>query len=333
MEFAHLTGVEKAAVLALALPPEASKDLLSRLDDVEVERVMAMIARFDEVPGTVRDQVLSEFRDAVEKHRESLIGGRGRAAALARSALDAERAQRIARCIGRDETRIDRVLARLDPGFVARTLAGEHPQTVALVLAQLSEDRAAAIVASLPQGFGTDVMVRLAGLDAVPADVLAELEEDVAELFDAGQGPAAPVGGASVAARILNRVPRAAGSMILEAVEDTDPCLAQQIRRRMLRFDDLHRLDRRDFQVLLREVSIEDLVLALKTAGEAIRAKVFDNVSNRAAEQIREEAELLGAVRRSDVERVQERIVEIARRLDDEGRIALDPDEKVDGVV
>ncbi len=328
-----MTGVEKAAVLTLALPPEASRDLLSRLGDAEVERLMAVIARFDEVPGSVREQVLSEFHEALGRHRESLIGGRARAVDLARSALGDVRAQRVSRCIGTDETRLDLVLARLDPGFVARTLAGEHPQTLALVLAQLSEERAAAVVAALPADLGGDVMIRLATLGTLPADVLAEIEQDVAELFDAGRGPASPVGGANAAARILNRVPRSAGAAILDGVDACDPCIAQEIRRRMLRFDDLHRLDRRDFQILLREVSIEDLVLALKTAGDAIRAKVFDNVSNRAAEQIREDAELLGAVRRSEVERVQERIVEIARRLDDEGRIALDPGEKVDGVV
>ena len=328
-----MTGVEKAAVLALALPPEASRELLSSLADDELERVLAAVARMGEVTGNVRERVLAEFQDSLGRHREALVGGRARAIALARGALDAERADRVSRCIGRDEDRIDRSLARLEPGFVARTLAHEHPQTIALVLAQLPEERAAAVMAALPESLSSDVVMRLASLDMVPADVVAELEEGVAELFDAGRGPASAVGGVDVAARILNRVPRSTGNAILNGVEGCDSDVASEIRQRMLRFDDLHRIDRRGFQTLLREIAIEDLVLALRATSDEMREKVFDNVSTRAAERIREDAELLGPVRRSEVEKVQGRIVEIARRLEEEGRIELDEKEAVDAMV
>lgn len=325
-----MTGAEKAAVLALAMPPETAHELLARLGDAELERLLAAVARFDEVPGSVRERVLDEFHTCVGQHRDAMLGGRARAVALARDALDAERAARVSRCIGHDSARIDRLLAPLAPGFVARTLAGEHPQTIALVLSQLSDDRAAAVVAALNESLGADVMLRLASLDAVPGDVIAELEEGVAELFDAGRGPSSLVGGRDAAARILSRVPRSAGNAILDGVDGRDPGIANEIRRRMLCFDDLRCLDRRGFQTLLREVSIEDLVLAIKGARAEMREKVFENVSSRAAEQIREEAELLGPVRRSEVERVQERIVEIARRLEEEGRIDLHEEEIVD---
>jgi flagellar motor switch protein FliG len=333
VEFERMTGVEKAAVLALALPDEAAQALLSRLGEDELERVLAAVASFDEVPGIVRERVLAEFRAALDRRKLVLVGGRARAVALARGALDGERADRVTKGIGRDEARIDRILARFEPGFIARTLAGEHPQTIALVLSQLSPEPAAAVVAALPGALGADVVIRLASLELVPAAVIAELEAGIAELFDADVGPAAAVGGKELAARILNRVPRTAGHALLEAVDARDPGVAAEIRRRMLRFDELRRIDRRGFQMLLREVPIEDLVLALKATTEEMREKVFENVSSRAAEQIREEAELLGAVRRSDVERVQERIVEIARRLEEEGRLELEDGESVDAVL
>jgi len=328
-----MTGAEKAAVLALTLSPEASRELFARLGDDAVERVLAAVARFAEVPGDVRERVLAEYRDAVARHRDALVGGRARATALARGALDPERAARVCRGIGRDETRIDRTLAAFAPGFVARTLAAEHPQTVALVLSQLPDERAAAVLAELPEDLGADVVIRLASLDAVPADVLDEIEAGVAELFDAGRGPSAPVGGQEVAARILGRVPRGSGTTILDGVGAREPEVASEIRRRMLRFEDLRRLDRRDFQTLLREISIEDLVLALKGSGDEMREKVFENVSHRAADQIREEAALMGPAKRSEVEAVRERIVEIARRLADDGRIDLHGEGSNDALV
>jgi len=328
-----MTGVEKAAVLALSLPSEAARDLLGRLADDELERVLAAVACFDEVSSDVRDRVLTEFGAAIARRQQVLLGGRARASALAQETLGGARAARLSRGIGRDETRVDRLLARFDPPFIARALAGEHPQTVALVLSQLPPERSAAVVAELTGPMAGDVVVRLAQLDRVPAEVIAELESGVAELFGDGLGPEAPVGGAEVAARMLNRISRSAGHAILERVDARSPELAAEIRRRMLHFDDLRRLDRRDFQSLLREIPIEDLVLALKVASEAMRQKVYENVSTRAADQIREEGELLGPVRRHDVEAVHARIVETARRLEDEGRIALDPREDVDAFV
>lgn len=325
-----MTGVEKAAVLVLAVPPEAARELLTRLGDDELERVLAAVARFDEVPAEVRERVLAEFRESLGRRRQVLVGGRGRAVALAQGALDPARADRLARTLGRDETRIDRVLARFAPGFIARTLAGEQPQTIALCLSQLPAEQAAAVMAALPETLGSDVVIRLASLDAVPSEVIAELEAGVAELFDEGSGPLSPVGGKEAAARILNRVPRAASDAILDSVDGREPEVAREIRRRMLCFDDLKRLERRGFQLLLREIPIEDLVLALKAASEPMRERVFENVSARTAEQIREDTELLGRVRRTEVERVQARIVEVARRLEEQGRLELDEGDRVD---
>ncbi|CAG0990930.1 Flagellar motor switch protein FliG [Myxococcaceae bacterium] len=326
MEIQDLTGVEKAAVLALSLPEDAAKALLERLGDDEVARILDAVARLREVPGELRDQVLIEFRKALLAHRDSIVGGRSRAAILAARALGDARSAPLARRIGSDESRIDRRLSRFSAGFVARTLAGEHPQTLALIVAELPPERAAFVLGSLPESLAADVVLRIATLEDVPAEVLAELEDDVSSLFETGSGPPAAIGGVENAARALARVPRSAGNPILAEVDGRNPLLGEALRRRMFRFEELRRLDRRSFQLLLREISIEDLVMALSITGDAMREKVFENVSQRAAEQIRDELDLLGPASRSEAEAVQDRIVDVARRLDEEGRIDLGSD-------
>lgn len=330
MDYADLTGVEKAAVLALALPEGDARALLGRLSEEEIECILSAASRLEEVPGAISERVVAEFRNAASRRRRSVVGGRARARGLARGSLEGAAGEALAHRLGRDETRIDRRLARFAPGFIARTLAGEHPQTIALVVSQLPAERAAFVVGALPETLGADVVLRVATLEDVSHEVLAELEESVAELFDAGGGPPTRVGGVESAARLMAHVPRSSANAILESVDGCNPLLAEEIRRRMLRFDDLQRLDRRGFQLLLQEIPIEDLVLALKAASETMREKVFENVSLRAAEQIRDETELLGPVRTSEVERVQVRIVDIARRLEEEGRIDLDAETEDD---
>lgn len=323
MEYERLTGTEKAAVLTLALPEEAARALLGRLGEDEVERILAAAAHLDEVPAPVLERVLAEFRESLSCRRHVVLGGRARAGALARSSLAEATGIALSQRIGRDDARIDRRLARFSPGFVARTLAPEHPQTTALVLSQLPPERAAFVIAALPPEVAADVVLRLASLDDVPRAVIAELEEAIAEIFDGGSGPPSPVGGVEVAARLMAKVPRSAAHAVLDGAEAANPILVEEIRRRMFRFDDLQRLDRRGFQLLLQEVPIEDLVLALKNASEAMCAKVFENVSMRAAEQVREEMDLLGVVRTSEIEAVQARILDTARRLEEEGRLDL----------
>lgn len=333
MDFDHMTGVDRAAVLALSLPSDQARALLSRLGDDELERVLAAVARLDEVPEPVQEKVLAEFRASNEQRGEVRVGGRARAVALAHGVLDSERAERVSRHLGRDETRIDRVLARFEAGFVARTLALEHPQTIALVLSQLPSTRGAQLIGKLPEALGADVVLRLANLDAVPSEVIAELEQGVGELFDRWTGPAARVGGMKAAAELLNKAPRLASTAILAGVDERNPVMATEIRRRMFCFEDLRFLDSKGFQALLREIAIEEIVVALRTASQELREKLFENVSARAAEQIREDLELLGPVRRSEVERVQAHILDLARGLQDVGRIELGAGEDADELV
>jgi flagellar motor switch protein FliG len=324
VEFEALSGPEKSAVLVLSLPEETVQSVLSHLSDAEVERVMAAVSRLGEVPASVQENVLREFRQALGSSENRVLGGRSRALALIEGSLEQNRSRKILEKLGRDEKRIDWTLRAFEPPYIAEVLGGEHPQTIALVLSQLPSDRGGSVIAALPEDLRPEVLIRLAELESVSNEVITLLEEGVAELFGRPMGAPTKVGGRDAAARLLNKVPKGDSSAILEGVDGRDPGVATEIRKRMLTFNDLVSVDNRGFQNLLREVSTEDLVVALKTASEEMREKVFANVSSRAADQIKEEAELLPPMKISEVEQIQVQIVEIARRLEEDGKLTID---------
>jgi len=323
VEYERLTGSEKAAVLVLSLPQEEVKRVIEALDDAEVERILAAVARFDRVPPRVQDLVLAEFREARGRRELTVHGGRDTAHGLARSVLDSGRADRILERLGREERRIEWTLRGYSAEFVAETLVAEHPQTIALILSQVPAGRGAEIIAALPEEMRADILLRLADLETVTTEVIAELEEGVIELIGRPSGAETRVGGPDIAASLLKRIKKEDGASILEGLEERAPELADLIRNRLLTFNELVCLESRDFQALLREVDTARMALALKTATDEMREKVFGSLSKRAGDALREELDLLGPTRLSDVEVVHQEIVEIARRLESEGAITI----------
>jgi flagellar motor switch protein FliG len=323
LDYERLTGPEKTAVLLLSLPQETACEYLARLADDEVERILGAVSRVEAVPSSVQERILAEFQQALGQSEPVLQGGRAQAAELAQSALGPARAQRILERLAPAGRGVEQTLRPFAPEFVGQTLADEHPQVIALVLSQLPVERGAPIIAALAEDVRPEVVTRLASLESVAADVMADIEQAVAALFGEPPAGGVRVGGTDAAAKLLNQARRQDAQAILESVDARSPEVAGEIRKRMLTFDDLAQLDKRGFQALLREVPVEDLVVALKTASEAMRERIFSNVSSRAADQIREEAELLGAMKLSEVERVQQGIVETARRLESEGKLTI----------
>lgn len=324
LQYEFLTGAEKAAILMLALPPQRVGTLMAKMDDGEVERILAAVSRFDEIPATVLDRVLQDFQEAIGRHELSIHGGREQALGLIQSTLEESRANKLMEKLGRDEKRVDWTLRAYSPSFIAETISEEHPQTIALVLAQIPADRGAAVVAELPEAIQAEVLLRVAGLETVTSDVIFDVEEELSDMFQRRVGAPTPLGGADAAAKLLNGIPKSEGQTILEAVDSRDPDVAGEIRKRMLTFNDLSTIDKRGFQTMLREIATEDLVVALKTATDEMRDKVFSNVSSRAADQIREEAELLPPMKLSEIETIQQQIVDVARRLEEEGALTID---------
>jgi len=323
LEFAGMTGSEKAAVLVLSLPEELVSEYLGQLEDPEVERILSAVARIDDVPPDLQKRVLADFRSRTGRRELTAHGGNDRAREIAERSLGEDRAERILERLGQEERRIEWTLRAYSAAFIAETISREYPQTVALILSQLPADRGAEEIAELPESIRGDVVIALAELESVTTDVIEELELGVADLFGRPPGAATRVGGADAAAKLLNRVAKSDGSAILEILDERDPDLAGLIRNRMLTFNDLVGVDDRGFQTLLREVQTEDLVVALRAASEEISQKVFANVSKRAADQIREEMDLQGPMKLSDVEQVQQQIVAEARRLEEEGKLTI----------
>ena len=324
LQYELLNGTEKAAILMMALQPRRVQMLMERMEDDEVERILASVSRFEVIPSSTLEKVLLEFQEAIGKHEVSIQGGREQAMALISGAIDADRATRLMEKLGRDEKRIDWTLREFSPEFVASQLDNEHPQSIALILAQLPSERGAAVVAHLGDDVRAEVMLRIANLEPVSTSVIYELEDELALMFQRPPGAPTPLGGTEVAAKLLNGVPKADGQVILDKMDTRDPDVAADIRKQMLTFNDLESIDKRGFQALLREVPTEDLVIALKIASDEIKEKVFSNVSSRAADQIREESELLPPMRLSEIEQVQRQIVDVARRLEEEGVVTID---------
>lgn len=324
LQYELLNGVEKAAILMMALTPKRVQDLMTRLEDAEVERILASVSRFEVVPSSTLEKVLLEFQEAIGKHEVSIQGGREQALKLISGAIDDDRASRLMEKLGRDEKRIDWTLRDYTPEFIAEQLSSEHPQSIAVILAQLPSERGAAIVAHLTDEVRPEVMLRVANLDTVSSNVIHELEDEIATMFSRSVGAPTPLGGTEVAAKLLNGVSKADGQLILDKMDTRDPEIAADIRKQMLTFNDLESIDKRGFQALLREVPTEDLVIALKTASDAMREKVFSNVSSRATDQIKEESELLPPMRLSEIEQIQRQVVDVARRLEEEGVLSID---------
>ena len=323
MEFERLSGSEKAAVLVLSLPEGEVQRVIEALDDNEVERILAAVARFDKVPSRVQNLVLAEFRENAGKRELNVHGGRDRAHGLARSVLETARADRILERLGREERRIEWTLRGYSPEFVAEMLGDEHPQTIALILSQVPAGRGAEVIAALPEESRADILLRLADLETVTTEVIAELEAGVIDLIGRPSGAETRVGGPDIAANLLKRISKDDGASILDGLEERAPDLAGIIRNRLLTFNELVCLDNREFQTLLREVDTARMALALKTATDEMREKVFGSLSKRAGDQLREELDLLGPTRLSDVEVVHQEIVEVARRLEADGVIQI----------
>jgi flagellar motor switch protein FliG len=320
------SGLDKAAILLLTLGPEAAAAVFRHLSEPEVRQVSGAIARLRSIP---REQAAAVHEEAWRRLTERdgfLVDGEQFARQMLAAALasggEAESRERDFR------SGSDVLAATLEPiaaPVLAQVLGGEHPQVIALVLANLRPRKAAEVLGALPEELQADLVRRIAELQSVPEDLLAEvggvLEGQVRGLGAIGQTPGFV--GAKLAAEIMNAASPTLEARTFARLDDETPEVADAIRGLMLTFEDLVRLDDRAMQAVLKEIPRDDLLLALKTASPALTAKVFGNLSQRAAEILREDMSLLGAVRLRDVERAQAGIVAAARRLDAEQKIVL----------
>lgn len=325
---ATLSGPEKAAILILSLPEEGARQLLARMDEEEIDRILEAVSRIDHVAPEVQAQVLEEFRERIEGQSNGVLGGTARTLEIIENLLPAARAERLRARFRREDAPIAWALHPHTPAFIAETIAAEDPQTIALILSQIPTRKGSAVIAALPEALRPEVVRRLAIFDAVPADLVADVAAGLEDLFVEHARTAATPGPA-LAAELIAQMRRTEGEEVLGAVERADGTVAEEIRRRLFTFEHLVKLDDRGLRTLLQRVPIDELALALKTASEALRLRIDALLPARAREALADELENQGPRRLSEVEAKQREIVDLARRLAEQGELSLgaDPDD------
>lgn len=319
------TGTERAAILLLTLGEQEAAQVLKHMGAREVQRLGAAMAQLKNVTRDEVSEILQEFSSVVENQTSVGVGVDEFLRKVLVDALGEEKAASVIERIniGRSSKGLE-ALKWMDPRAVAELIRLEHPQIIAIILAYLEPDHSAEILSHLPANLRAEVLIRIATLDGVQPSALSELD-DVMEKTFAGNssGKTSILGGAKAAANIINFLDAAEENAIIEQIAKSDEALATRIQDLIFMFDDLVELDDRSMQELLRNVQSDRLVIALKAADEDLKQKIFKNMSQRAAEMLRDDLETRGPVRLSEVEAAQKEIIATARRLAEAGVIAL----------
>src|SRR3974390_1342544 len=319
------SGTERAAILLLTLGEQEAAQVLKHMGAREVQRVGTAMAQLKNVSREEVSGVLRDFSTLVESQTSVGVGVDEFLRNVLVSALGEDKAASIIDriSIGRS-SRGREALKWMDPRAVAELIRQEHPQIIAIVLAYLEPDQSAEILQMLPSGLRAEVIMRIATLDGVQPSALSELD-DVMEKQFAGRsaGKTSVLGGAKVAANIVNALEPSQEGPLMEQITSADQVLGQRIQDLIFVFDSLVDLDDRSMQELLRQVPSDKLLIALKATDETLKQKIFKNMSQRAAEMLKDDLEAKGPVRLSEVEGAQKEIVAPARKLADAGTIAL----------
>jgi flagellar motor switch protein FliG len=321
----ELRGRDKAAILLVSLGPEVAGLIYKQLDEGTIELLTLEIANLRKITPDVKLQVLKEAQELLMAKEFLSQGGVDYARSLLEQALGSERAQEILRRITASlQVRPFDFMRHTDAQQVLSFIQGEHPQTIALILSYLVPEQAAAIMGGLPANIQWDVTRRIATMDRITPEVLREVERVLERKLSSVLGQDFTIaGGIEAVVDIINRVDRGTERNIMEMLEEKDPDLAEEIKRRLFVFEDVIGLDDRSLQRVLREVDIKDLSLALKGATEELRQKFFKNMSKRASEMLLEDMQFMGPVRVRDVEEAQQKIVNVIRALEDAGEIVI----------
>ncbi|MCI8372749.1 MAG: flagellar motor switch protein FliG [Lachnospiraceae bacterium] len=325
MATSELTGVQKAAILLIALGPEKSSVIFKELKEEEIEELTLVIANTRSVSASMKEEVLNEFYEVCLAQQYIAEGGIAYAKELLEKALGSEKAMDvIGRLTASLQVRPFEFIRKTDASQLLNFIQDEHPQTIALILSYLSPAQAAGIVSAIPPNKQADVAKRIAQMDRTSPDVIKEvekiLEKKLASLVNQDY---TIIGGVDAIVEILNTVDRGTEKYIMENLEIDEPELAEEIRKKMFVFEDILILDDRAIQRVLRDVENADLALALKGANEEVQNVIFNNQSKRLATMIKEDMEFMGPVRMKDVEEAQQKIVNVIRKLEDSGEIVI----------
>ncbi len=325
-QVAKLNGAQRAAVLLLSLGEENAVAVLKHLGARDVQLVGTAMAVLSNVSREQANTVLDNFTRSVDQQTSIGIGAEDYIRKILVNALGQDKANSLIDRIllGRNTKGLE-ALKWMESRGIAEMIGQEHPQIIAIVLAHLEPDQAAEVLSTLPADERADVVMRIAALDGIQPNALHELDEIMERQFSGSNNKfkSSTVGGLKVAAGILNSLETARETEIMASISNTDAELGQRIQELMFVFDDLAAINDRDMQTLLRDIQTDRLVIALKGADPAIKDKILANMSKRAADMLIDDLEVKGPVRVSEVDAAQKEIIEIARRLADQGQISL----------
>jgi len=321
----EFTGRQKAAIFLVSIGSEISAEIFKYLREDEIETLTFEIARLETIEPEQKDAILMEFQELMMANQFITTGGIDYARELLEKSLGSQKAiEIINRLTSSLQVRPFDFIRRTDPAHLLNFIQQEHPQTIALILAYLEPNKASIILQSLPHEVQSDVARRIATMDRTSPEVLREVERVLEKkLSTLSSEDYTAAGGVESIVEILNLVDRSSEKQIIEALEDEDPELAEEIKKRMFVFEDIVMLDDRAIQKVMREVDSQELAKALKAVDTEVQDKIFRNMSKRAAGMLKEDMEYMGPIRLKDVEEAQQKIVSIIRHLEDTGEIVV----------
>jgi flagellar motor switch protein FliG len=321
----EFSGRQKAAIFLVSIGSEISAEIFKYLREDEIETLTFEIARLETIEPDQKDAVLMEFQELMMANQFITTGGIDYARELLEKSLGSQKAiDIINRLTSSLQVRPFDFIRRTDPAHLMNFIQQEHPQTIALILAYLEPNKASIILQNLPHEVQSDVARRIATMDRTSPEVLREVERVLEKkLSTLSSEDYTAAGGVESIVEILNLVDRSSEKQIIEALEDEDPELAEEIKKRMFVFEDIVMLDDRAIQKVMREVDSQELAKALKSVDTEVQDKIFRNMSKRAAGMLKEDMEYMGPIRLKDVEEAQQKIVSIIRHLEDTGEIVV----------
>jgi flagellar motor switch protein FliG len=321
----EFSGRQKAAIFLVSIGSEISAEIFKYLREDEIETLTFEIARLETIEPEQKDAILMEFQELMMANQFITTGGIDYARELLEKSLGSQKAiDIINRLTSSLQVRPFDFIRRTDPAHLLNFIQQEHPQTIALILAYLEPNKASIILQNLPHEVQSDVARRIATMDRTSPEVLREVERVLEKkLSTLSSEDYTAAGGVESIVEILNLVDRSSEKQIIEALEDEDPELAEEIKKRMFVFEDIVMLDDRAIQKVMREVDSQELAKALKSVDTEVQDKIFRNMSKRAAGMLKEDMEYMGPIRLKDVEEAQQKIVSIIRHLEDTGEIVV----------
>jgi len=330
-----MTGSEKAAILLLYLGNEATAMVFEHFDDIQIKEISRTMTALGHVSQETITSVVNEFSSKIGPGAGLFAHGDDFVLKLLESTIGPEKAQTLMRELQASggSNMVD-VIANADARTLANFLSHEHPQTIAVILAKLKTRQTSEVIGLLPMELQAEVVLRIADVDQVSPEVLKELDEAMkCELRSMGGTQRFKIGGIDKVVDMFNFFDRTREKQILDKLDVMSPPLSEVIRKHLFTFDDVFALDDRSIQSVMREVSNDTLTLAMKTSSDEIKEKIFRNISSRAADMIKEDLEVMGPVRLSDVEKAQAEIIKIVRKMEEEGKVVLSGSKGSDDVL